>query len=76
MPANLVADLIADLVGKFKPLLFIATAIWLLNGCTVLAVTSAVVGTTVGIGSAVVGTTVDVAKAGVSVVTGSSDSED
>ena len=69
-----------NFTSKFKLILFIASTTWLLNGCTVLAVTGAVagavVGTTVGVGSAVVGTTIDVAQAGAGAVMGSSDSED
>lgn len=55
-----------------------------LNGCAVVAVTAAVVGTTVSVatavvgttvavGSAAVGTTVDLAKAGVRAATNSTD---
>lgn len=69
-----------NFISKFKLILLIASTTWLLNGCTALAVTGAVVGavvgTTVSVGSAVVGTTVDVAQAGVGAVIGSSDPED
>ncbi|MDO8702851.1 MAG: hypothetical protein Q7J77_10540 [Undibacterium sp.] len=48
--------------------------VFILNGCTVLAVADAVVSTTVKVGSAVVGTAIDVTRAGVHAVT-SSDSD-
>lgn len=54
------------------PLLLLC--VFILNGCTVLAVADAVVSTTVKVGSAVVGTAIDVTRAGVHAVT-SSDSD-
>jgi len=73
-----------ELIAKLKLIAVVLSAGYLLNGCTVLTVAGAVVGTTVGVGaavigttvdvgSAVVGTTVDVAQAGVKAVTGTSD---
>lgn len=62
------------LIAKLTLITLIISAGYLLNGCTVLTVAGAVVGTTVGVGAAVIGTTVDVAQAGVKAVTGTSDS--
>ncbi|MET3106600.1 hypothetical protein AAKU67_001310 [Oxalobacteraceae bacterium GrIS 2.11] len=68
----------------FKLILLVTASMLLLNGCVVISVADAVVGTTVEVGSAVVGTavhvgaaavstTADVAQAGVHAMTSSSE---
>ncbi|PRC91712.1 hypothetical protein [Solimicrobium silvestre] len=51
------------IIALLKLSLLIASASCLLNGCVVIAVADAVVGTTVSVGAAVVGTTVNVGSA-------------